>query len=105
MPLRCKRRSRPSARRPRSLDIARGACELGDINYLGLLNAQQTYQQALLSLVQAKADRYADTAALFQALGGGWWNRSDVEEPDDRSPLDSDMWPMAEDAASALRGD
>jgi outer membrane protein TolC len=43
-----------------------------------LLNAQQTYQQALLSLAQAKAARYADTVALFQALGGGWWNRSDV---------------------------
>jgi outer membrane protein TolC len=45
---------------------------------LALLNAQQTYQQALLSLSQAKAARYADTVALFQALGGGWWNRSDV---------------------------
>ena len=30
-------------------------------------------------LVQAQANRYADTAALFQALGGGWWNRT--EEP------------------------
>jgi outer membrane protein TolC len=28
--------------------------------------------------VQAQAARYADTAALFQALGGGWWDRSDV---------------------------
>jgi outer membrane protein TolC len=37
------------------------------------------YVTALLSLVQAKANRYADTVALFQALGGGWWNRSDVE--------------------------
>jgi outer membrane protein TolC len=45
---------------------------------LALLNAQQTYQQALLSLAQAKAARCADTVALFQALGGGWWNRSDV---------------------------
>ncbi len=62
----------------RSLDITRQRLELGDINYLALLNAQQTYQQALLSLVQAKAARYADTVALFQALGGGWWNRSDV---------------------------
>jgi outer membrane protein TolC len=53
--------------------------ELGDINYLGLLTAQQTYQQALINLAQTKASRYADTIALFQALGGGWWNRSDVE--------------------------
>jgi NodT family efflux transporter outer membrane factor (OMF) lipoprotein len=63
----------------RSLDIARSRMQLGDINYLGLLNAQQTYQQALLNLAQTKAARYADTVALFQALGGGWWNRSDVE--------------------------
>jgi NodT family efflux transporter outer membrane factor (OMF) lipoprotein len=63
----------------KSLDIARHRLELGDINYLALLNAQQTYQQALLSLAQARAARFADTVALFQALGGGWWNRSDVE--------------------------
>jgi len=24
------------------------------------------------------ANRFADTAAFFQALGGGWWNRFDV---------------------------
>jgi outer membrane protein TolC len=63
----------------RSLDIVRQRLKLGDINYLGLLNAQQTYQQALLNTVQAQANRYADTAALFQALGGGWWNRDDPE--------------------------
>jgi NodT family efflux transporter outer membrane factor (OMF) lipoprotein len=62
----------------KSLAIVRKRRELGDVNYLALLNAQQTYQQAVLSLAQAKAARYADTVALFQALGGGWWNRSDV---------------------------
>jgi len=39
---------------------------------------QRTWQQARINLVQAEANRYADTAALFQALGGGWWHRSDV---------------------------
>jgi NodT family efflux transporter outer membrane factor (OMF) lipoprotein len=63
----------------RSLDIVRGRLKLGDVNYLALLNAQQTYQQAVLTLAQARAARYADTVALFQALGGGWWNRQDVE--------------------------
>ena len=63
----------------RSLDITRRRLELGDITYLSLLNAQQTYQQALISLAQARAARLADTVALFQALGGGWWNWSDVE--------------------------
>jgi NodT family efflux transporter outer membrane factor (OMF) lipoprotein len=58
-----------------SLDIARKQFRLGAVAYLALLNAEQTYQQARLSLVQAQAARFADTAALFQALGGGWWNR------------------------------
>jgi len=40
-----------------------------------LLNAQQTYLQAVIQVVQARAARLADTVALFQALGGGWWNR------------------------------
>ena len=63
----------------RSLEIARRQLQLGAIGYLGLLTAQNTYQTALISLVQARAARYADTAALFQALGGGWWNRSDIK--------------------------
>jgi NodT family efflux transporter outer membrane factor (OMF) lipoprotein len=54
----------------------------GTITYLTLLNAQRSYELARLSLVQAQAARLADTAALFQALGGGWWNRTDVI-PDD----------------------
>jgi NodT family efflux transporter outer membrane factor (OMF) lipoprotein len=58
-----------------SLAIARRQLELGDISYLNLLNAQQAYHQSVIALVQAQASRYADTAALFQALGGGWWNR------------------------------
>jgi NodT family efflux transporter outer membrane factor (OMF) lipoprotein len=61
-----------------TLDLARGQYRLGAITYLILLNAQNSYQQALLAVVQAQAARYADTAALFQALGGGWWNRADV---------------------------
>jgi NodT family efflux transporter outer membrane factor (OMF) lipoprotein len=60
------------------LDIARRQLQLGDISYLSLLNAEQTYQQAVILLVQAQANRYTDTVALFQALGGGWWNRSNL---------------------------
>jgi NodT family efflux transporter outer membrane factor (OMF) lipoprotein len=62
----------------KSLEIARRQLQLGAIGYLGLLTAQNTYETALLGLVQARAARYADTAALFQALGGGWWNREDT---------------------------
>jgi NodT family efflux transporter outer membrane factor (OMF) lipoprotein len=61
-----------------SLEIARRQLQLGAINYLGLLTAENTYDTALIALVQAQAARYADTAALFQSLGGGWWNRKDV---------------------------
>ena len=65
----------------RSLNIARRQLELGQIQYLGLLTAQQAYQQALISRIQAQASRFSDTAALFQALGGGWWNNRDAIDP------------------------
>jgi len=54
----------------KSLDVAQHQLELGSVSYLALINAEQTYQQASISLTQARANRYADTAALFQALGG-----------------------------------
>jgi NodT family efflux transporter outer membrane factor (OMF) lipoprotein len=58
-----------------TLDITRQQLEAGAIGTLVLLNAEQVYSQATINLVQARANRFADTAALFQALGGGWWNR------------------------------
>jgi len=61
-----------------TLDLARKQYQSGYVSYLALLSAEQAYLQAVINLVQAQANRYADTAALFQALGGGWWNRSDV---------------------------
>jgi NodT family efflux transporter outer membrane factor (OMF) lipoprotein len=64
----------------KSLEIARMQLQLGAIGYLGLLQAENTYDTALLALVQAQAARYADAAALFQALGGGWWNRTDAPQ-------------------------
>jgi len=59
-------------------DLTRRQMEIGYVNYLTLLNAQTTYQQSLLTRVQAQATRFGDTVALFQALGGGWWNRREV---------------------------
>ena len=61
-----------------TLDLIRKQQQEGYASYLALLNAEQVYQQVLLAFTQARANRYADTAALFQALGGGWWNRSDL---------------------------
>ena len=61
-----------------SLDLSRMQHKGGYAAYLSVLSAAQAYQQARLSLVQAEADRFTDTAALFQALGGGWWHRPDL---------------------------
>jgi outer membrane protein TolC len=61
-----------------TLDLTKKQYQTGYANYLALLSAEQAYQQAVMNLVQAQTNRYADTAALFQALGGGWWNRTDI---------------------------
>lgn len=61
-----------------SLDISRLQYKDGYAAYLAVLNADQAYQQARLSLVQAEANRFTDTAALFQALGGGWWHQPEL---------------------------
>jgi NodT family efflux transporter outer membrane factor (OMF) lipoprotein len=61
-----------------SLDLSRLQYKDGYAAYLAVLNTQQAYQQARLSQVQAEADRFTDTTALFQALGGGWWHNSQL---------------------------
>jgi NodT family efflux transporter outer membrane factor (OMF) lipoprotein len=60
-----------------SLEVTRAQLQFGSANYLALLNAQRQYEQARIALVQAQAARFSDTAALFQALGGGWWRRGE----------------------------
>jgi NodT family efflux transporter outer membrane factor (OMF) lipoprotein len=57
-----------------TLRLAETQYRLGASGYLALLDAQRRHHQARISLVQAQAARLADSAALFQALGGGWWN-------------------------------
>ena len=92
-----------------TLDLARGQYRLGAITYLILLNAQHSYQQARLAVVQAQAARFADTAALFQALGGGWWNRADVApnpytpDPDPASVAAPDTVPGTPAAKAAVQ--
>ncbi|HWY13676.1 MAG TPA: efflux transporter outer membrane subunit [Rhizomicrobium sp.] len=61
-----------------TLDLTQRQVKDGHSGYLSLLTAQEASQQAHISLLQAQASRYADTAALFQALGGGWWHRTDL---------------------------
>jgi NodT family efflux transporter outer membrane factor (OMF) lipoprotein len=64
-----------------SLRLSEQQYQLGGVSYLILLNAQQTYQTAVINRLKAQAARYADTAALFQALGGGWWNGDTAVPP------------------------
>jgi NodT family efflux transporter outer membrane factor (OMF) lipoprotein len=61
-----------------TLDITTEAQRLGAVNYLAVLSAQQAYRQALLARAQAQAARLSDTVTLFQAVGGGWWNRPEL---------------------------
>ncbi|RDI98623.1 histidine kinase [Dyella solisilvae] len=61
-----------------SLEVAKRQLALGDLSESTMLNSELAWRQTALALVQARAARYADTVALFQALGGGWWHRQDV---------------------------
>jgi NodT family efflux transporter outer membrane factor (OMF) lipoprotein len=67
-----------------SLEVTQQQLKFGAASYVALFNAQRQYSLAKAALVQAQATRYADTAALFQALGGGWWNRT---EPVGEAPV------------------
>lgn len=59
-----------------SLELIRRQLSRGYIDRLALLSAEQTHRQAVMARAQAQAARLGDTAALFQALGGGWWHRT-----------------------------
>ncbi len=65
----------------RSLSLASLQYKLGGVSYLTVLTAQQSTQNAILSLLRARAARYTDSIALYQALGGGWWHRDDQPAP------------------------
>jgi NodT family efflux transporter outer membrane factor (OMF) lipoprotein len=70
-----------------TLDLTQKQLQTGYVNYLTLVTAETSYQQAVLNLVQAQANRFADTAALFLALGGGWWNEPGLNQEKPRSTL------------------
>ena len=56
----------------RSLAFSRRQLELGQIGGLAERSAEQAAAQARSARAAAEAARYADTAALFQAVGGDW---------------------------------
>lgn len=62
-----------------TLRLVREQFRLGGTNYINLLIAEKAYQQTRIARIQAQAARYTDSAGLFQALGGGWWNRKCCE--------------------------
>ncbi|MGH7942210.1 MAG: efflux transporter outer membrane subunit [Limisphaerales bacterium] len=63
-----------------TLNLARQQAQAGYASGLTLLSAEQTYQSARVNLIQAQANRFSDTVALFEALGGGWWHRADLTQ-------------------------
>ena len=63
-----------------TLDLTQRQLQTGYAGNMAALGAGVVYQQARITLVQAQANRFSDTAALFLALGGGWWNRLDFSE-------------------------
>ncbi len=67
-----------------TLTVIEKQYELGAVSYLSLLIAQRDYQRTRINVIAAQAQRYADTAALFQALGGGWWNRQSTSAKAER---------------------
>jgi NodT family efflux transporter outer membrane factor (OMF) lipoprotein len=54
--------------------IARHQWQLGDLNTYILLQNEQNYLQARIAFIQSETNRLLDSVALFQALGGGWWD-------------------------------
>ena len=86
-----------------SLDLARRQYALGGLDNLTLLTDEQTYQTAVINRVKAQAARLSDTVALFQALGGGWWNRKDVAPESEGSPVRFAVPPVQEIHVSALQ--
>jgi NodT family efflux transporter outer membrane factor (OMF) lipoprotein len=61
-----------------SLELSSTQYKVGAVSYLTLLTAQNAYQQTRIAHIKAQATQLADTAALFQSLGGGWWQRADL---------------------------
>jgi len=64
----------------KTLEITGKQYQLGYVNYQTQLAAEQNHLQAVINLVQAQTNRLGDTAALYQALGGGWWNQHEVPQ-------------------------
>ncbi|HKB60645.1 MAG TPA: efflux transporter outer membrane subunit [Gallionellaceae bacterium] len=76
-------------------DITQKQYAVGYVSYQQYLVAEQNYQQTEIALVQAQTNRYGDTAALYQALGGGWWNRDKAGAAPTSAPQPAAAQPAA----------
>lgn len=67
-------RSEAAAQAETAYEVFSGRYTAGGVSQLSLLDAQRQYLQTAMDRIDSVAARYADSASLFQALGGGWWN-------------------------------
>ena len=81
-------RSEQASRAADAYRITAGRYDAGSVSQLAVLDAERTRLRAETERLQAIANRLSDTAALFQALGGGWWEAADTvaKLPDDGQP-------------------
>jgi NodT family efflux transporter outer membrane factor (OMF) lipoprotein len=86
-----------------AFELASRQFNVGAVSYLTLLNSQTQLQQTRIAVVQAQADRFADTVALFQALGGGWWNTLTPVQTSRRGEPDALVSPTSVGQGSGVR--
>jgi len=79
----------------RTLALVQQKFKLGAVSYLSLLNVKQRYRNSHIGVVRARATLLADSAALFQAMGGGWWQRGDAYQSVARDASLSHFWKSA----------
>ncbi|MGB9428894.1 MAG: efflux transporter outer membrane subunit [Gammaproteobacteria bacterium] len=73
--------------------LVRTQYQAGAVNYLSLLISETQYQNTRIAFVQAEAQRYADTAALYVALGGGEWTTMQVAPAESANQSDAPIQP------------
>ena len=89
----------------KTLELTRTQLSQGQVAIQTVLGAQTTYLQASLTVIQAQANRFSDTVGLFQALGGGWWNRKlPPPTPEPQAWLASVVGPEPEPVAREYPG-
>jgi NodT family efflux transporter outer membrane factor (OMF) lipoprotein len=86
-------------------ELSRKQYQAGQIDYLTRLIAEQNYQSASINLIQAQTNRLGDTAALYQALGGGWWNHTDTAAPNTQTTNSKSADATSAEAAAQAHGE